>query len=55
MPQAATIALLDFCVRYSALIFVFAVFVMWKGIKTSFPAVVGLYNRAELVVKRAPA
>ncbi|UCC99941.1 MAG: flippase-like domain-containing protein [Phycisphaerales bacterium] len=53
MPAAATIALLDFAVRYSALLFVFVVFVMWKGVKTSFPAVAGLYNRAELAQKPA--
>jgi len=54
MPQAVTIALLDFVVRYAALLFVFVVFVMWKGVKTSFPAVAGLYNRPELAEKRVP-
>lgn len=55
MPQAVTIALLDFIVRYAALLFVFVVFVMWKGVKTSFPAVARLYNRTELAEKRVPA
>jgi hypothetical protein len=54
MPQAVTIALLDFAVRYAALLFVFVVFVMWKGVKTSFPAVAGLYNRTELAEKLVP-
>ncbi|UCC99827.1 MAG: hypothetical protein JSW66_08070, partial [Phycisphaerales bacterium] len=54
MPQAVTIALLDFVVRYAALLFVFVVFVMWKGVKTSFPAVAGLYNRTELAEKLVP-
>ncbi len=54
MPEAATIALLDFVVRYTTLLFVFVVFVMWKGVKTSFPAVAGLYNRTELAENRIP-
>ena len=39
----------------SALLFVFVIFVMWKGVKTSFPAVAGLYNRTELAEKRVSA
>lgn len=48
LPEAATIALLDFAIRYATLIVVFVGFGLWRGIGASFRSSTILFNRTEL-------